>query len=531
MDWLELINKSHDGDGPLYVQIMNRLKESIESGRLADRSKLPTNRELATLLDVDRSTVSRAYAELVQAGLIESHVGRGTFVRTPRSRARHSPGLEKRLEKGLEKGQVNWSEKFSRKSNTVADLLSQQAAIRSKPGTISFAGGIPTEEFYPHEQFEEIVRHLLQSEDAKELFSYSPTEGHPLLIKEVQKILAGQGVSAADDEILIVSGSQQGIDLVTDILVDSDDVVILEEPSYLWAVCNFKSRQANCLTVPVTDTGIELGALEQMLTSQRAKLLYLMPNYQNPTGNSMTLDNRRAVLELCTKYGVPILEDNFAGDLRYDGQAIPPLRALSGGRELVIHQGTFSKALCPGFRVGWLVAPAEIMTRLRLAKRSCDLSTNSMAQVILAKYLQDGLYQAHLAHVTKTYRLRRDTMLGALDRYIRSLEAFGGSKIFWTRPLGGLFLWMTLPAGCSAKELLQFAEREGVTFSPGDLFYCNKPQLNCFRLCFIQQDEESIDEGVKRLSHAVSAYFESIQKRPTPTVESERLRRPENVLI
>ena len=191
MDWLDLLKNSQDADGPLYVQIMNRLRESIETGRLPDRSKLPTNREMATLLDVDRSTVSRAYTELVQAGLIESHVGRGTFVRAPRSKARQSHIFEQ--------GQVIWSEQFSRKSNTVAELLSQQAPIVSKPGTISFAGGIPTEEFYPHEQFEEIVRHLLQSEDARELFSYSPTEGHPLLIKEVQKILAEQGVSAADD--------------------------------------------------------------------------------------------------------------------------------------------------------------------------------------------------------------------------------------------------------------------------------------------------------------------------------------------
>lgn len=524
MDWLDLLKNSQDADGPLYAQIMNRLKESIESGKLADRTKLPTNRELAMLLDVDRSTVSRAYSELVQAGLVESHVGRGSFVRSPRQKPR--------LQISSSPGPIGWSDKFSRKSNVVAELLSQQSSFGSRPdGTISFAGGIPTEEFYPHDQFEEIVSQVLKSDSAREMFSYSPAEGHPLLIHEVQKVLASQGVSAADDEILIVSGSQQGIDLVTDIMVDADDVVILEEPSYLWAVCNFKSRQANCLTVPVADTGIELGALEQMLSSQRAKLLYLMPNYQNPTGNSMTLENRQKVLALCARHNVPILEDNFAGDLRYDGNAVPPLRALPGGKELVIHQGTFSKALCPGLRVGWLVAPPEIMTRLRLAKRSCDLSTNSMAQVILAKYLENGLYKDHIEHVKKSYRGRRDTMIGALDKHIKPLETAAGEKVFWTKPLGGLFLWMTLPANCSAKDLLVFAEREGVTFSPGDLFYCNKPQLNCFRLCFIQQDEDSIEEGVKRLSRAVSTYFASLQRRSPTTVNSERLRRPENVLI
>lgn len=522
MDWLDILKDSHPGEGPLYQKIMNRLKACIESGQLPDNSKLPTNRELATLLDVDRSTISRAYTELAQVGLIESHVGRGTFVKASVSKPKPR----------LTDGKFSWNDKFSRQSNYVAALLGQQSTVSTTPeGTISFGGGLPTEEFYPHDQFEDIVGQLLKSEHARELFSYSPAEGHPLLVKEVQKVLSAQGVSAADEEILIVSGSQQGIVLVTDTLVDTNDVVVFEEPSYLWAVCNFKSRQARCVTVPITDTGVELKSLEHVLESEQAKLLYLMPNYQNPTGNSMTLENRQKVLALCTKYSVPILEDNFAGDLRYEGQAVPPLRALPGGKEIVIYQGTFSKALCPGLRVGWLVGPAELMKRLRLAKRSCDLSTNSMAQVILARYLEDGLYQRHLEHVKRAYKQRRDTMLGALDKYINPLELSGGHKVFWTKPTGGLFLWMTLPSGCSARELLHFAEREGVTFLPGDIYYCNKPQLNCMRLCYIQQNEESIEEGVKRLAHAISQYFTSVQKRPTTNGNSERLRRPENVLI
>ena len=523
MDWLDILKDSQTSDGPLYQQIMNRLRSCIESGQLAGNAKLPTNRELATLLDVDRSTISRAYTELAQAGLIESHVGRGTFVKNTsavKTKARQKDG------------RISWSEKFSQQSNNVATLLGQQSTVNATPeGTISFGGGLPTEEFYPHDQFEDIVAQLLKSEYSREMFNYSPAEGHPLLVKEVQKVLAAQGVSATDDEILIVSGSQQGIVLVTDTLIDTNDTVIFEEPSYLWAVCNFKSRQAKCVTVPITDTGVEIKALERVLESEQAKLLYLMPNFQNPTGNSMSLENRQKVLALCTKYGVPILEDNFASDLRYEGQAVPPLRALPGGKDIVIYQGTFSKALCPGLRVGWVVGPAELMKRLRLAKRSCDLSTNSMAQVILAKYLKDGLYQQHLEHVKRAYKLRRDTMLGALDRYISPLELAGGHKIFWTKPTGGLFLWMTLPAGCTARELLYFAEREGVSFLPGDLYYCNKPQLNCMRLCYIQQDEESIEEGVKRLARAISHYFASVQKRPTTNGNSERSRRPENVLI
>jgi DNA-binding transcriptional MocR family regulator len=525
MDWLALIDKGPTAtanSGPLYQQIKDRLKESILCGRLPDKTKLPTNRELANLLEVDRSTVSRAYMELVSEGFIESHVGRGTYVRT---NANFSTPVKNDHAKDF------WTEKFSRASNTVADLISQQPRAHSSADTISFAGGIPTEDFYPHKQFEQIVDQILRSEDAKEMFNYSPAEGHPQLMNELHKLLRLQGIKATDEETLIVSGSQQAIDIVTDTLIDSEDIVILEEPSYLWAVCNFKSRQAHCLTVPVNHDGIDLFALERALAAEKPKLLYIMPNFQNPTGNSMSLKNRNDVLALCTRYGVPILEDNFAGDLIYDGDQLPPIRALPGGREMVIHQGTFSKALCPGLRTGWLVAPPAVMSRFRLAKRTCDLSTNSMAQVILAKYLEQGLYQRHLEHVREAYRRKRDTMLRAIEKYISGLELSPGQKIDWTKPRGGLFMWMSLPFGCSAKEMLAFAEREDVTFSPGDLFYCNEPLFNGFRLCFIQQSEERIEEGIKRLSRAIQNYFNSIPKTPRSNFDAQRTQRPEHVLI
>src|SRR5277367_2261733 len=206
MDWLALINKGPTAtanSGPLYQQIKEKLKESIQSGRLPDKTKLPTNRELANLLEVDRSTVSRAYLELVNEGFIESHVGRGSYVR-----ARASSFSPPRSEKSKD----FWSEKFSKASNTVSELLSQQPHAHNQPDTISFAGGIPTEDFYPHKQFEQIVDQILKSDQSKEMFNYSPAEGHPLLMKELHKLLRAQGIKAAENEALIVSGSQQAID-------------------------------------------------------------------------------------------------------------------------------------------------------------------------------------------------------------------------------------------------------------------------------------------------------------------------------
>ncbi len=529
MDWLDALlqqqGKGSEGQ-PLYLQIVQALKRAIETGHLAERSKLPTNRELAILLNVDRSTVSRAYAELSEEGLIESHVGRGTFVRPLRQSARafSSSNVGQDL--------IEWSEKFSYASQVADDLFNKQPiAAAPHVDCISFAGGIPTAEFYPHEQFEQIVLDLIGAGKAKEMFSYSPVEGHPALIGEVQKHLLTQGIEAADDEILIVSGSQQGIDLITNTFVDPGDAVALEDPSYFWAICNFRSRRADCLALPVEANGINPRRLEKILAHNNVKLLYIMPNFQNPTGASMPLERRLEVVEVCKKYQVPVLEDDFVADLRYEGEQPSPLSVLPGGKDIVIYQSTFSKALCPGLRLGWLVGPAPVIKRLRMAKRTSDLSTNSLAQVVLAEYLRQGLYETHLQRVRLAYRRRRDTMLGALQKYFGNQNLAGHWQLMWTKPAGGLFLWASLPANCSARELLTFAEEEGVTFSLGELFSLNGEHGEFLRLCFIQQEEKQIEEGIRRLAKAVERYLDSVSHRSKLLLAAGRQRRPENLLI
>ena len=503
MDWLDLINSVEPGKDrgePLYVQILNRLRDWIESGKLPENSKLPTNRELAGILNVDRSTIARAYSELSQLGMIESHVGRGTFVRSRQAQTSSVPAS----------GTISWNDRFSRSSQTAFDIMAKQSPPAPiTADLISFAGGLPTEEFYPQSQFEQIVRDVLESGDAGSMFEYSPAEGHTLLRRQVLRHLEQEGIEANDDELLIVSGSQQAIDLVTNVFVDPGDAVLLEDPSYFWAICNFRARQARCVPVAMDQNGIELGSLEHALATHRAKLIYLMPSFQNPTGATIPLDRRLRVLELAHQYSVPILEDNFVGDLRYDGDKLPTLRALPGGRNHVIHQGTFSKALCPGLRLGWLIAPPEVLSRLLLAKRVSDLSTNSMAQITLARYLSAGLYSEHLEKVRQAYKQRRDTMLGALHRWLQ--PAGKGRAPRWSTPEGGLFIWLTLPSGLSARELLRFAEKEGVTFSSGDLFFLTGDRKEYVRLCFIQTAEPVIEEGIRRLSLAYEKYLQLMQ--------------------
>jgi len=526
MNWLDLagaLESEKDKSEPLYLQIVKFISGRIESGELAAGDRLPTNRELAHQLKVDRSTISRAYAELSELGVIESHVGRGTFVRsaTPRTpRPKTNAG-----------GGIAWNERFSQGSRTVSDIMDKQPPVAHAPELISFGGGLPTEEFYPFDELKRMLGDVLQSPKSSGLFEYSPAEGVATLRTEVLKHLSAQGIQAEDDELLIVSGSQQAIDLVTTVFVDPGDTVLLEDPSYFWAICNLRSHQARCVPVRVDDDGIDLEQLERELSRNRAKLIYTMPSYQNPTGAAMSLEKRHRLLELSKKYGVPILEDNFVGDLSYDGPALPPLRALPGGRDLVIHQGTFSKALCPGLRLGWLVAPAEVIARLLLAKRVSDLSTNSMAQLTLAHYLSAGLYSQHLQRVCAAYKKRRDVMLSAFNKYFRRSEP--GWAVSWNKPHGGLFVWMKLPSSFSARELKRFAEAEGVTFSPGDLFFLSGDRHEFLRLCFIQTNEQQINEGMKRLSVAYEKYLESLRlmDRSRSLKQESMSRRRDQVLI
>lgn len=498
-----------DGYSFVYERIVASLKQAIESGRLASGERMPTNRELATFLEVDRSTVARAYLELSRLGLIESHVGRGTFV----ARLKQTNGF-------------SWSRLFSRYAEGLTSSIEKLPQLASGDAFISFAGGIPAQDSYPHLDFENIVGQLLSGGRGSSMFDYSPFAGVPELRTAVTRHLALRGLAVRDQELLILSGSQQGIDLVANLLINPGDTVLVEEPTYFWAISNFKARQAQLIGCPLDEEGIDLKAVEAHLIRYQPKFIYVMPNNQNPTGITMSLARREGLLALARKYQTPILEDDYSGDLSYDGEPLPSLRTLPGGDELVIYQGTFSKALCPGIRLGWLIAPEFVVAKLAFAKRTSDLATNSMVQVILTEFLKRGLYQEHLSKVNRDYALRRDTIVRALKK------RFSGVKdISWSAPSGGLFIWLTLPAACNNRDLLQFALAEKVVFSPGDLCFLTARDgaFNHLRLCFIQNNQETIEEGIKRLARAVEKYLAHLAQEADHRQDSDR--RNEHVLI
>jgi len=536
MNWLVVFSNLQDSPSgvPIYTKIVEAVRSAISSALLTPGDKLPTNRELSTFLKVDRSTVARAYLELSRLGLIDSQVGRGTFVsgrggdvpgEFPGStNARSFNGSVNAFSNGSGTGPVDWNSRYSRYVDGLTGFINRLPQY-GDDDVISFAGGIPAQDFYPSEEFKKIVRSVLDSERGDRMFDYSPFNGEPELRQSVIKHLEGKGMSVRPDELLILSGSQQGIDLVSNLLVDPGDCVIVEEPTYFWAISNFKARQARLIGCSHDDEGISLSEVENALRRHAPKFLYLMPNNQNPTGRTISLARRKALVELCARYGTPILEDDYSGDLSYDGDPLPTLHSLSPNKDLVIYQGTFSKALCPGVRLGWLVGPAAVMEKLSFAKRTSDLATNSMAQVILNEFLTRGLYQEHLSRVNAVYKRRRDTMVASLEQ---EFKAYPG--VSFIKPSGGLFLWLTLPAGLSNRDLLNYARQEKVVFSPGDLCFTEATGLNHLRLCFIQNDEATTRSGIARLARAYGKYIDYVNASALG-LDSERPRTSNHVLI
>ena len=497
---------------PLYRAIAAILRQKIEDGSLAFATRLPPSRELAGILKVDRSTIARAYEELISEGLIVSHVGRGTFVAKKRVQ---SPG---------------WSARYSAYGQELSQVMSELPVSLSPRSVdlISFAGGLPVADSYPQEEFSEILFELAES-GATPLFDFSPASGEPLLRELVIKHLAERGMPVQDSELIILSGSQQGIDLMSSMFIDPGDTVVMEEPSYFWAISNFRARGANLLGVPIDDQGINIKALEAVLSQKKVKFIYLMPTGQNPTGITMSAERRVAVLELCSKFGVPIFEDDFAGDLDYEG-GLPSLKALASASEklnqMVVYQGTFSKALAPGIRLGWLVAPQAVAERLNFAKRGSDLSTSSLNQEILARFLSRGSYLKHLVRVRALYKERRDTMLKALS------SAFAKTKVTFTNPRGGLFIYLTLPEHMDAQRFLdEFALPSGVSFAPSQHCYVNEPALNTMRLSFIQNSPERIEEGVARLNLAYQDFERVLVRESGRSRNGSYENSPETVLI
>ena len=494
-----------DSPVPMYVQIQRFLREQIQCGALPPETRLPATRELATSLGTSRMTVTNAYAELEAEGLIYGQQGSGTFV---------APPLAPLPESGDERSPADdwplWQQQLLTHTwVSVHGELDRLKASFSRPDVISFASGMGSGDMFPVDEFRKTLQEVLRR-DGQAALGYGPRSGYLPLRETIAHILTSQGIPTHPDHVLITSGSQQALALAAWLLLRPGDVVLVEHPTYSGAIDLFRSMDVRLLGVPVDEQGMQLEQVEDCLHSNRPKLIYTIPTFQNPTGASMSGHRRRQLIALAERYNVPILEDDFVGELRYEGRAYPALKALApAGR--VIYVRTFSKILMPGLRVGFLVAEGPVYERLLDCKRVIDLATSSLTQRVLEAYITVGRYQAHLRRACRIYRQRRDAMLAALERYMPS-----GAR--WRSPQGGLFIWLQLPAGLSVNELYPWAGEEGVTFAPGTVFSpcgCPQPYL---RLNFVAQPPEGIEEGMRRLGRAL--------EKSLANQESEGVSRP-----
>jgi 2-aminoadipate transaminase len=399
------------------------------------------------------------------------------------------------------------------KSSAMRDLM----AITARPEVISLAGGLPDTSTFPPDVFAAITQRIARESCARAL-QYGPTEGLPETKDCIATVMGAEGMHVDPEHMLVTTGGQQVIDLVTKTLIDPGDVVIAEGPTYPGAVPVFCAYQADVVQIAMDSDGMRVDLLEETLDrlereGRRPKFIYTVPSFQNPAGVTLSLARRRRLVELARERELLVLEDNPYGLLRYEGATLPPLHALDEG-VYVMYLGTLSKILSPGIRLGWVVAPPPVLEKINVGKQGADLCTSTLSQLMVQAWFEQDRWMEYIHSLVELYRARRDTMLDALaDHFPAQAE--------WTHPSGGLFIWVTLPDFIDTTDLLARALRDNVAFVPGEAAFLDGRGRSAMRLNFSGSDEDSIREGVRRIGEVVS---EQVELYGTLTGEHEAVR-------
>ena len=374
------------------------------------------------------------------------------------------------------------------KTSELGDILK----LIENPNIISFAGGLPASELFPVDEMKKVVVKVLD-ECGEQALQYSASQGYlPLRNQIAQRMNEKNKTNVKAEDILITSGSQQALDFAGNVFLDEGDIVLCESPSYLGALNAFKNYEPQIIEVPTDENGIIPEELNKILSeNDRVKFIYVIPDFQNPTGITWSLDRRKEFINIINKYEIPVLEDNPYGELRYEGEYLPALKALDT-KGLVIYLGTFSKIFCPGYRMGWTCASKEILSKFIISKENSDLQTSTIGQRDISKYIDEYDLDEHVDKIRDTYRKRRDCMLKAME------EEFP-KEVSFTHPKGGLFTWVTLPKEINAQELMKKCIDNNVAYVPGGFFFPSGNRENYFRLNYSSCKEETIKEGIKRL--------------------------------
>ena len=453
---------------PLYRQLYKEIRSSILSGRLARGEKLPPTRELAGSLGLNRTTVAAAYELLESEGLIRGHVGRGSFV----------------------EGALDWESLVPAEDSFPAPTTAR----------ISFSASRPSELLFPLDEFRATTQEVIQSPEAAQILQLGPAGGYAPLRQYLLEDARRRGLAGAQDDIVITSGCQQAFDLIQRVLASRGETVLLEDPVYPGLRNVFLRGGARVIGVPVAEHGADVEDLARIIEKERPRLLVLTPDFQNPTGATMPESARRTALGLARRAGVIVIEDGLYSDLRYHGSAIPALKQLDASGDTIL-LSSFSKIAFPGLRVGWAIGPRHFIARLIEAKALSDLHSDQLAQAVVLRFAESGRLAAHRQKMVESGRERLAACLAAC-----ATELPPGSR--YTRPQGGMNMWIRLPEPLDSAALAARAEREGVSFLPGRYFAVSRPQGHSLRLSFAGLDPREIRSGIAILGSVFRSELE-----------------------
>lgn len=388
--------------------------------------------------------------------------------------------------------QIQWQ--FSKRAQQLqSSVIREILKVTMRPEIISFAGGLPSPATFPVEHMRAAFDTVL-SRQGKVALQYGPTDGYAPLREWIANSLSTDDAKIVPDQVLMVSGSQQGLDLLGKVLIDEGSKVLVETPSYLGALQAFSVYGPQFESVPTDDHGLLPEAVGQV--GQGARLLYALPNFQNPTGRTLSIERRIALVETCARLGLPLIEDDPYGALSYRGEPLPKMLTMNPGG--VIYMGSFSKVLTPGIRLGYVVAPVPLVRKLEQAKQAADLHTAQLTQMVVHEAIKDGFLGQHIPTIRKLYSDQCQAMLAAMTEFFPAAAT-------WTKPEGGMFIWVTLPKHIDTMKLLDEAVAQNVAFVPGAPFYANNPEHNTLRLSFVTVPPEKIREGVAKLGKLIAA--------------------------
>jgi DNA-binding transcriptional MocR family regulator len=490
-----LINR--ESRTPVYLQIKRQIENMISSGTLPANFVLPAERTLSERLQVNRSTVIKAYMELKAEGLAESRVGSGTVVLAPLSK---DSSQEKMYVPPLRWGQLESKRAIKSNEQTINNILS----VFEKGKVISFASGVSSEDFYNLEVLKDVQNQIIDKYKDK-VFMPTPVDGCMELKGTIKSYLQENGINASTKQIMVTSGSQQAIEFFARLLIEPGDAVIVEEPSYIGAIQAFESYDARLIGIPMDEEGIRIDILESCLIKYRPKFIYTQPNFHNPTGMTMSLKRRKELLNLAYYYNIPILEDNPYDELYFSGTKIPSIKSLDSN-DYVIYLSSFSKTISFSLRTGYVVASENIISRFIQFKQITDIQTNTISQFLIHEFISQGHLIPHLENIRSKCKKKRDLMVNELKKCIIA----GMDMII---PNGGYFIWLRLPDNIRMNELIKNLGEHGVLVMPGEVFYSKYSiEDNYIRLNYSYPNEEDIKEGISKLINCIKQCPANISK-------------------